>query len=145
MTSPNFLRKPSCWDGVRARNIAGVGLERKRKKVLRAGWDLLGLFLLKWLVLWFGQMFLVSRLLTERVLILFAEWISLEGMLKLWELSPAVSCVLKEWLDDQILDSFGDCGIPIPDSCIRTSFSVPLSQCECSDVIRIPVRFFLNM
>ena len=37
-----------------------------------------------------------------------AEWISLEEMLKLQELSPAVTGILKEWLDDQILDSFGD-------------------------------------
>ena len=81
----------------------------------------------------------------ERVLILVAEWISLEEMLKLQELSPAVSGILKEWLDDQILDSFGDCGVPVSDSCIRTSFSVPLSQCEWSDVFRIPVRFLLNM
>ena len=123
----------SCW------------IEKEEEESASLCRDLLGLLLLKWPVLWSGQLFLVSGLLMERVLILVAEWISLEEMLRLQELSSAVSVILKEWLDDQILDSFEDCGVPVSDSCIRTSFSVSLSQCECFDVFRIPVRFFLNM
>ena len=36
------------------------------------------------------------------------ERIPQKDMSKLYELSPKVSDVLKEWLDDPILDSFGD-------------------------------------
>ena len=39
---------------------------------------------------------------------LVAEWISWGEMLKLQEPSTSVSDVLREWLDDQILDSVGD-------------------------------------
>ena len=106
--NPKFLRQLSCWDGVRATYRSGAGLKRKRKKVLSDGRDLLGRLLLNCPVLWSGQVFLVSGLLMEGVESMVAEWITLAEMLKLQELSLAVSGILKEWLDDQILDSFGE-------------------------------------
>ena len=44
----------------------------------------------------------------ENIIVLVVEWIPLEDTIKLYELSSTVSSVEKEWLADQILDSFGD-------------------------------------
>ena len=44
----------------------------------------------------------------ENILALVAEWILLKDMSKLYKFSSTISGVLKEWLDDQIFDSFGD-------------------------------------
>ena len=49
-----------------------------------------------------------AGLLVERIIPLVGDWMPVKDMSKLYELSSTVSCVFEEWLDDQILDSFGD-------------------------------------
>ena len=74
-------------------------------KVVRV---LLELLLVICLVSWSGQSFEVSDPLMESIVALVAEWIPLKDMIKLYELSSTVWGALNEWLDDQIIDSFGD-------------------------------------
>ena len=94
--NPKFLTKPSCSDGVRARKRSGAGLERKRKKVLCDGRDLMGRLLLDCPVLWSCQVFLVSGLF-------FGRCCGYGCRMDLLGRGAHAAGA-----DDQILDSFGD-------------------------------------
>ena len=50
----------------------------------------------------------MSRVLMEGVVALVVEWISLEEMFKLQELSPSVSGTLKGWEGKEIMESLVD-------------------------------------
>ena len=52
-----------------------------------------------------GQSFCVSGPLMESIFHLVAEWIPLKDMVQLYEVSSTESSALKEWFEDQILDS----------------------------------------
>ena len=56
----------------------------------------------------FDQAILRSSLPLESVVALIAEWISLGQMIKLQELSPLISDILKEWQDKETVDLLGD-------------------------------------
>ena len=83
-------------------------MKKTKKKTPDGGQGAVELLLVICLISWSGQSCQVSGPLMESIIAPVAEWIPLKDLIKLYELSSTVSGVLKEWLDDQILDSFGD-------------------------------------